>query len=500
MEKYAAEKFLDKIYGDLYLGIIEPVSSSGKTRIRPGDNRYDTIGRFLDKLDHISELSTTEHQKSHLLNLLYEKFVIKAENIPEPATDEVKQTIIDAQKKKLQLWVDYLTDKNCPYPSWARYWAFRGMLKMGVYDELSGKFTKRDEHTIEPFIDMNPEIVAKAIGIITKLVDGEDISDIIEERLSKTDSFSKIYLACERQYHKNIVDKSDSDTGIWIKYNQGNKDDAIKLFESLENKNTGWCTGSMESFAYSQLCGPYVGAPEGGDFYVYYTKDKDGKYTVPRIAIRLVGHTKIGEIRGILEGQNLEEGLEDVLEKKLLSLEFLSKESIDESLKQIEDLRKLIIIGKKTKAKEPLTDDEIIDIHTKKFGFGWEQDYRAVKILKMRDVKKDFESMKDKKNKIEIFIVKGVLPMKTIDDKDLVLRVIKKHGAKYIDYAIPSFLEDKEFVMAAAKINSDIFGGGILFCFLIGDFFTGGCCDYFLFFFFSHFGYLLFHDDYKNCL
>ena len=88
MEKYAAEKFLDKIYGDLYLGIIEPVSSSGKTRIRPGDNRYDTIGRFLDKLDHISELSTTEHQKSHLLNLLYEKFVIKAENIPEPATDK----------------------------------------------------------------------------------------------------------------------------------------------------------------------------------------------------------------------------------------------------------------------------------------------------------------------------------------------------------------------------------------------------------------------------
>ena len=58
------------------------------------------------------------------------------------------------------------------------------------------------------------------------------------------------------------------------------------LWKSLQGKNTGWCTAG-EEVAKSQL--------ENGDFYIYYTKDKNDEYNNPRIAIRMNGKEEIGE-------------------------------------------------------------------------------------------------------------------------------------------------------------------------------------------------------------
>ena len=55
---------------------------------------------------------------------------------------------------------------------------------------------------------------------------------------------------------------------------------------------------------------------EGGDFYVYYTKDEKSEYTNPRIAIR-TENGKLAEVRGIAENQNLESNMEKVVEEKL---------------------------------------------------------------------------------------------------------------------------------------------------------------------------------------
>jgi len=61
------------------------------------------------------------------------------------------------------------------------------------------------------------------------------------------------------------------------------------LVKSLQGHGTGWCTAG-ETTTESQL--------SSGDFYVYYTLDKEGNPTIPRLAVRMEG-SQIAEIRGV---------------------------------------------------------------------------------------------------------------------------------------------------------------------------------------------------------
>ena len=109
-----------------------------------------------------------------------------------------------------------------------------------------------------------------------------------------------------------LKDKLQSNTtsGKWVKYEQGS--DYNILRDSLQGYYTGWCTAAGENFAKSQLA--------NGDFYVYYTLDNNGEAKVPRIAIRMDGKDKIGEIRGIADNQNMEPEMMSILEEKLKEL------------------------------------------------------------------------------------------------------------------------------------------------------------------------------------
>ena len=435
-------KFLDKLYQNLYMSDAVQHTKDNK------DSRIDAIGKYLERLDRVSSMADTESKKRHLLNLLYKKYVIKEEDIPRSVPPEFVADIIADQKKSLSLWVDYLTDPTTSYPLWAKYWAFQGMLKMGSYDEVKGKYQTRTKKTLVPFVPANPEIIAKSIDAIMKLVGGEKIDEITELRLSKTDSFSKIYSVFEKKYKETIVDETKSTEGIWVKYNQGSEEEAIKLSKSLENKNTGWCT-SGEGMAKAQVCGPYDDAPEGGDFYVYYTKDKDGKYTIPRIAIRLSGKDEIGEIRGIEEGQNLEDSMINILKEKLHSMDFLSEWTLNHNLDKIKGLKELSKIIKKHQNHEQLTDQEIIDLYFKRFGFGWTQDPRVGKVLKERSIKEDYEHCSEE-NKKKIIKAKRLPVSPLITDKKLIIEYVKEDG-ELLCYASDELKNDREVVLIAIR-------------------------------------------------
>ena len=398
MEDYTGIEFLDKLYQNLYM------SDEVQHTKEKSDNRKEAIQKYMDRLERIHKKADTETKKELLYNLYFDKYVIKEEDIPYGA---YKDVIINAQKKSLGMWLEYLSNPAADYPTWAKYWVFQGMLKMGSYDENKEIYLKRDKKTIAPFVSANPEIIAKSIETITNLVKGEEVTTDTLEKLSKTDSFNKIYSLFEKKYKENIVKRSDNNDGIWKKYNQGSKEDAIKLSKSLENKNTGWCTAS-EDVAIKQVCGPYGNAHYGGDFYVYYTKDKDGKYTIPRIAIRLNETNSIGEIRGIEDGQNLEEVMEEILDEQLRKMSFLKKGDIDNNLKIIDGLRELTRIGKKTEKKEDLTEEELNNLYERKYGFGWTQDPRVEKIQEKRNIMEDYNKIKDKKIKVK-FLTKKIL-------------------------------------------------------------------------------------------
>ena len=304
-KNYTGEKFLDKLYKDLFNSeIVEHTKEKS-------DSREEAIKKYMDRLEKAHQNATTENRKERLKRLYYDKYIIKEENLPKNLTDEQKTQIIENQKLSLDKWLDYLTDENARYPMWAKYWVFQGMLKMGTYDEAHEVYQNRSKKTLAPFVDANTEIIANAIDILEKKLEKKEINDEKIKKVIETGSFSKIYTILQNKYKKNLTNNENIE-GIWVKYNEGNKEEAIKLAKSLEGKNTGWCTAS-ENMAISQVCGG--NNYQGGDFYVYYTKDNENNYTNPRIAIRMEGKNSIGEIRGIEESQNMEECMIPIIEK-----------------------------------------------------------------------------------------------------------------------------------------------------------------------------------------
>lgn len=439
MKDYSGVEFLDKLYQNLYMS--EEVQHTRED----SDKRKVSIQKYMDRLERVHKKATTDSRKEILYNLYFNKYVINEKDIPYGMD---KEAIINSQKKSLGMWLDYLSDATTNYPMWAKYWAFQGMLKMGSYDETKEVYLKRNKKTISPFVPANAEIIAKSIETIINLVEGKEITEDIEEKLNKMDSFNKIYSIFEKKYKSNIVDKSNIE-GIWKKYNQGSKEDAIGLSKSLENMNTGWCTAS-EDMAIKQICGPYSEALNGGDFYVYYTKDNNANYKIPRIAIRLNGKNEIGEIRGIEDGQNLEEKMIDTLENKLKEMSFLLENDVKRNLQIVEDLRQLTKIGKMTENKEQLTEKELINLYTKKFGFGWIQDPRVGKIIEKRDKLEDYNKINDQNIKI-MFLVKKFLPEGTIiNDRKIIMEAVKQNtnALKYISKELKS---DREYMLEAVK-------------------------------------------------
>ena len=447
-KNYVGEEFIDKLYKNLYMSEVVQHTKDNK------DKRLEAIKKYFDRLERIHGKADTKGKKKLLYGRYIDKYVIKEDNISEHYDFEIED-ILNGQKRSLIMWLDYLSNPTAVYPTWAKYWAFQGMLKMGSYDEFKGIYLKRDEYTEASFVDCNPEIIAKCIDTIIRLVNKEEITDELEDKLNKTDSFSKIYTSFEKQYKKNVIENA-SDEGIWIKYNQGNEQDAVRLSDSIKGKNTHWCTSS-EDTAIRQVCGPYDNADYGGDFYVYYTKDTRGEYTMPRIAIRLIDTDEIGEIRGIEEGQNLEEKMIGVLEEKLKEMKFLSRKDVKKALEKVEDLKELTIIGNKTEKKEPLTTNEIVDLYTKNYGFGWTEDPKVEKIKNKRNLLDDYNMSNSIEAKIAIFENNySEFDEKSIKELDVIAKVMRKKGSEILLYAdIESLKENPKIALDQVRRVGD---------------------------------------------
>lgn len=318
------------------------------------------------------------------------------------------------------------------FPMWAKYWAFQGMIKLGSYDSFKDDYQKRDKNTLNPFIEPNPEIIGKCMEIIIKLVKKEKIDTDIEEKLSKADSFKKIYLAVNRKYRSVLKKRSLATDGIWKKYINNNVDADILLHE-IEYKNTGWCIAngtSIRSFL------------RDGDFYIYFTKDEKGEYTIPRIAILTKGENDIDQIRGIDPGENLEDSMINIVEAKLKTMNFLTDEAVNNQMDIIKGLRELNIIGKKSLNKIKLTDEEFKHFYTKKYGFGYSQDPKHDRIIDIRNIPEDYNSTNDKEVKLAM-IIKGYVPDNFVKDKELMKEAITKFKGSF-KYGAENIRGDKE--------------------------------------------------------
>ena len=395
---YDGETFLNKVYKELYNS---PEVLQG---YKNPSQKEKNIQEYMERLERLHKRvldSPRENDLNLLKHFYYDKYVIKECDIPdsyynhqaeialergyghinitESMKKEMAKQVIEEQKKSLDYWLEYfLSEDSKMYPTWAKYWAFQGMLKLGSFDKSSHEFNRRTKGTTSPFIELNHEALSLSIDTLLKYINKETIEDKELEKLIEKGVFGKIYA-----YEITLLDKikkqeSNTNDGIWIKYPQGS--DHMKLVKTLEGKGTGWCTAG-ESIAKKQL--------EKGDFYVYYSYDSKGNPSIPRIAIRMEGNS-IGEVRGIAEKQNLESDMESIADKKLQ--EFPDYPKYQE---KVNDMKKLTKIYKEYKTRE-LTVAELrflYEIDKKIVGFGYGNDPRIREILNNRKIKNDLSKV-----------------------------------------------------------------------------------------------------------
>jgi hypothetical protein len=169
-------------------------------------------------------------------------------------------------------------------------------------------------------------------------------------------------------------------------YDQGSSPD--KLENDIRSKGTGWCTAS--GLARDHLA--------GGDFHVFYTKDSNEQYTVPRIAIRML-NGKISEIRGIGLNQELEATLVETAEEKGRTLPGFEKfQKATSDMKRLTEIDKRCFVRDENQEIAQRLDPELSDedlrfiyeIDGTIASFGYESDPRIAQILQGRDVRNDY--------------------------------------------------------------------------------------------------------------
>jgi hypothetical protein len=305
-------------------------------------------------------------------------------------------------ESSLDQWITYLSDPQEPYPMWFRYYAFRNVLNLAEYDKTKQEFPKRSKGTFKLF----PDVDRGALAYVEEMMEASQDPTVLNrirdaqktlwqtpesDLLTKDKAAAFASLSFAKQYAEGMKQNGEitpelrAETGgEWVKYEQGT--DPKALWASLQNKGTAWCTKGFPT-AKTQLA--------GGDFHVYYTLDKSGEPTIPRIAIRMQGDKIAENPRGVFDAQqNLEPNMVDILESKLHSF----GPEADQYKKKSADMRQLTDLEKKTKENSPLSKSELeflYELNSQIVGFGYQKDPRINEIRATRNPEQDMLTILD---------------------------------------------------------------------------------------------------------
>ena len=186
----------------------------------PGKNNERRNFAYLSRLDNMIEKHGNALEQK-LWAASVENLIIKPENIEDSYWKQQEQIlrdngqgreltsnekeyltedIINKQRESINTWSNYLGDKDCPYPTWFKVYAFDGVSKMGLINKETKEFEKRDKSTVASFPALNPEVLAKVYRNINEFyaVDkkawlAQHPDDAKLESLVKSGNFPKRY-------------------------------------------------------------------------------------------------------------------------------------------------------------------------------------------------------------------------------------------------------------------------------------------------------------------
>ena len=466
---------ITKLYTDLHMS--DRVMHTSKE----SDKKRDRVLNYFQRLERVHDKVARSKNKSAeklLKNFYYDMYVIKPEEIPDSYFEHEKKImrergygdieitperkeilvnqIIEDQQKSLEPWIDYFLydEESKSYEMWEKYWVFQGLQKLGKYDKETGKFSKRDKHTVYPFPPVDREAVFTTLKLMEDYIKDKKGEDEIKNALG-SGNFKTLYEYAMKMIMQKEEKHSNGTDGIWVKYEQGS--DYNKLRDSLQGYYTGWCTAAGENFAKGQLA--------NGDFYVYYTYDENNEPKIPRIAIRMNGHDEIGEIRGIADNQNMEPEMMPILNEKLE--EFPDK---DKYLKKEYDMQYLTTIENKVQKGYELTIEELkflYEIDNKIEGFGYQKDPRIEEIKSKRniidDLNKVFSSVTSIKGDLDLRSLTSAegltLPQSVVGNLDL--RSLTSAEGLTLPQSIGGYLDLSGLISAEGLIIPQSIGEGL---------------------------------------
>jgi hypothetical protein len=425
------------------------------------------------------------------------------------------------QIETLESWFNYLEQNDANYPFWFRYYAARSLRDMGKFERDTTSYSTRTEDTMAPFPELNAEALAFVHSTLEQefILDHGEIPEEVENKIlsetvldeatevdierkvpedkkeeAKSNTLKRLQKQARKEFFQNQKDKSRQDffaslplneerrpeleaelnerlssknfaklyafaqvetagnidreslEGEWVKYDMGT--DPSLLEKSLKGKGTGWCTA--EGAAAEQL--------SAGDFYVYFTQNKAGIPTEPRIAIRMLKN-QIAEIRGIDPGQELEPALIDIAKEKYKKLPGSERyEQATSDMKMLTSIHNRSFTAEKKTGDEvyrgtPLTKEEFLLLYEVKrniVGFGYNKDPRIEKLKAMRDFRSDCveticendESLlatNEKNLTSETRVLLGDLTISNNLNPELVSSLILIKGETFV----PEIIEDK---------------------------------------------------------
>ena len=169
----------------LTLHLSQPVIHEQERRDRAGEETspkpVDKIGDWMQILDR-----THGHDDPAVLDRIkasyHKDYVIRPEDVPEsaflleqriarqhghgdiPLTEEYKEDkraeIVTNQEASLDRWLDYLTSDDALYPTWAKYWSFTSMTKMGKFEKKLETDPDGTEHEMARFATRTADTTA----------------------------------------------------------------------------------------------------------------------------------------------------------------------------------------------------------------------------------------------------------------------------------------------------------------------------------------------------
>ncbi len=360
------------------------------------------------------------------LEELYLYRVEAIEKLYSNLSNEKKICMIEAETKLFCEWAKLLNEDIKQW-KWERKLIFFSILG-GGYDE------KTDTCKFGPYVFELP-ILRYDQRCVLELLGKVEAYDRNTSIYTLSKNAFREYISILKKYDKKICSKGFLAFGKWRKYNSGSKEDAKKLYTSLQGYETGWDVAESEDTAISWLCSGFLGHY---NIYVFYTLDENDKYEIPKIFIYINKETRyIENIMGVDDSKGFDDEMNDVMNdavEDFLDNEFPVPDEIHpivrkNALEEFKDSRMIPYLIRKTNRNEELTKEEYMFLYESMYRNG------GPVICKDRRIRKMLEE-------------------NPIKNRDIAIEILSKGGYAYILMFVSQELQD-DFEVVKLAVSSD---------------------------------------------